>query len=122
VCDGEIEDVRMNDRELTELAAKAAGLEGEFKELRSGHRDHFKQIRYKVREAFVSKGIIWSPLTDDGDSIRLAVKLGMDIEITDSNVYAGCRGSFSQPAKPDPCTALRRAIVMAAAEIGKAMP
>lgn len=43
----------------------------------------------------------WNPLTDDGDALRLAVKLNLDIRYKDS--YA----------------ATRRAIVRAAAAIGK---
>ncbi|WP_242176558.1 hypothetical protein [Pseudomonas sp. MONT-RG-20F-20-E-7-02] len=112
----------MNDRELLELAAKAAGIDGEYKTLSHSRRDHFKQIRNFSREAFVSKGLVWDPLTDDGDALRLAVKLGMNIEITDSTVFACSRGNFYEDAKPNPEAATRRAIVRAAAEIGRAMP
>lgn len=104
----------MEDRELLELAAKAVGEEVEW---------------LPTEKAFFRTSCSWpqekgwfNPMHDDGEAIRIAVKLGMDIEINDSNVYAGCRGSFSQPAKPDPCAALRRAIVMAAADIGNDMP
>lgn len=102
----------MSDQELLELAAKTEGREPPVD----------ANGVWSAWVGSMENGHWWNPLEDDGDAIRLAVKLGMDIEITDSNVYAGCRGSFSQPATPDPCAALRRAIVMAAAEIGRSMP
>lgn len=111
----------MKDRELLELAAKAAGIEGEWRELRSGSRDHFNQIRYKRRNAFVAKGIVFDPLADDGDALRLAVHLGMVVEITKTDIFAACFGSCSEPAGCNPLQATRRAIVRAAAEVGKAM-
>lgn len=112
----------MQEREMLELAAKAAG---------------------RVVEAFSpSKGLLvsqgdgvsawWDPLTTDGDALRLAVKLEIDIAFQRPGVEA-CR-SHSHPSLPsfgsvralehdnDPCAATRRAIVRAAAEIGKAMP
>jgi hypothetical protein len=66
----------------------------------------------------------WNPLDDDGDALRLAVKLKMAIgylscgncEVVSLNgdvrVYAG---------GTDPYAATRRAIVRAAAEIGRKM-
>ena len=50
------------DRELLELAAKAAGIDGRWD---------------KGARAFVPKigPIFWCPLTDDGDALRLAVAL-----------------------------------------------
>ena len=75
--------------------------------------------------------IEWNPLTDDGDALRLAVKLS--ISISDDYLYpngehvirVGC--SFgdtlygdSEVCGDDPYAATRRAITRAAAEIGKA--
>lgn len=103
----------MTDRELLELAAKAAGLAVEWDYYVGGEDGGFV-----TREGFV-----WQPLTDDGDALRLAVKLKMDVLITEVDVWAmaeadpaaGC----SEFAAPDPHAATRRAIVRAAAEIGK---
>ena len=53
----------MSDRELLESAAKAAGQE------RSAAGDLWSNAR----------GMLWNPLTDDGDALRLAVALQMDI-------------------------------------------
>jgi hypothetical protein len=67
----------------------------------------------------------WNPLTDDGDALRLAVKLTMDLEIMNWRVQASL---FDGEMAVEPvfnsnhCAATRRAITRAAAEIGKAMP
>jgi len=91
------------DRELLELAAKAVGIAKRVVELR-----------------------LWNPLTDDGDALRLAVKLGLLIHGTDSPSTVWCQvgecpDAFLEAAKPDPYAATRRAIVRAAAEIGRNM-
>ncbi|MNN73352.1 hypothetical protein D3C81_1894620 [compost metagenome] len=68
----------------------------------------------------------WNPLTDDGDALRLAVKLGIETEFFSGTVYAGPRrtAKYSVDASEtlDILAATRRAIVRAAAEIGRAMP
>jgi hypothetical protein len=62
----------------------------------------------------------WNPLTDDADALRLAVKLRMSIVfganyvIVDNNVQAPTINNAD-----DPYAATRRAIVRAAAEIGR---
>jgi hypothetical protein len=64
----------------------------------------------------------WNPLTDDGDALRLAVKLGMDVCFGAN--YVIVRGSVQTPtvnSADDPYAATRRAIVRAAAEIGRNM-
>jgi hypothetical protein len=55
-----------SDVELVELAAKAAGYT-----LTDGSRGH-RTFRCKG-------GTEWNPLNDDGDSLRLAVKLGIQM-------------------------------------------
>lgn len=75
----------------------------------------------------------WNPITDDGDAFRLAVKLGLFISHSaykpGENAYGfvgiawyGQRIKF-EPEKftDDPYVATRRAIVRAAAQIGKDM-
>jgi hypothetical protein len=93
----------MTDRELLELAAKAAGIElGEWcKEL-----DAF--WRGKTGDG------IWNPLADDRDAFRLAVKLGIDVFPWQNKTHDERTIGIE--------AATRRAIVCAAAEIGRAMP
>ncbi len=86
----------MTDKELLELAAKAAGIELKWMtQLSNG---------VKPDEDFISN---WHPLTDDGDALRLAVKLGL---FTGDKFYEFRSLEYA---------ATRRAIVRAAAEIGK---
>jgi hypothetical protein len=122
----------MTDRELLELAAKAAGLEFD-PTVKAAHG------LMVVRDGAVcqSDQVLWNPLTDDGDALRLAVKLGMNVLFTpeDAEVIADQHakedgGEMVAPwaceswtlKQQDPLTATRRAIVRAAAEIGKDMP
>jgi hypothetical protein len=93
----------MTDKELLELAAKAAGVKGK--------QDHYGLWTRGSHEA---GGTVWNPLTDDGDAMRLAVKLG----IMGRQSY---NGQDYEAANKDPYAATRRAIVRAAAEIGKGM-
>ena len=108
----------MNDRELLELAAKAAGL---------------KSPRYVQETSWgtgISHGdgdqvyIIWNPLKDDGDAIRLAVKLNLLVDCFGLCVrpLPDSLGWFDGSPEKDSNAAMRRAIVRAAAEIGRAMP
>ena len=65
----------------------------------------------------------WNPLEDDGDALRLAVKLGLTVVVESDMVF--CRNRRSDKAfcerSNDPYAATRRAIVRAAAEIGRNM-
>jgi hypothetical protein len=70
----------------------------------------------------------WNPLTDDGDALRLAVKLRItphiDTNITEAQwaIPSVGRGGFKLESHlDDPYAATRRAIVRAAAEIGRNM-
>lgn len=132
----------MNDRELLELAAKAAGYEVNWTDkFDAGLTDacmvqlkpelqHFRFSAYPYER--------WHPLTDDGDALRLAVKMRLTIRLSDSDAaLAGintCQSGAPTSdgmgpwfwkewnANGDAAAATRRAIVRAAAEIGKAMP
>lgn len=79
----------------------------------------------------------WRPLSDDGDALRLAATLGMDLLFTPDVVavqttqHGGKRASeWLNPRdveiwaskSQDTYAATRRAIVRAAAEVGAAMP
>lgn len=98
----------MTDRELLELAAKAAG--------------------YERNSAGPIGPCEWNPLEDDGDALRLAIKLGFDLSLPRSPnqvfVQVGDRGQVPfvlERIDGNPISATRRAIVRAAAEIGKDM-
>jgi hypothetical protein len=108
----------MNDRELLELAAKAC----QYKYMNSALWDGRDVVEYG-----------WNPLEDDGQALRLAVKLGLDVCIDTKIEREPCThvigfrsdlGSGTLDAienHGDPYAATRRAIVRAAAEIGKEM-
>lgn len=100
----------MSDKELLELAAKAAGYELE--ETVVGGEPKF----YLAGEL-----LQWNPLTDDGDALRLAVARNMTIYLGATNAYAdsNCGMSHESFANGDKAAALRRAIVRSAAEDGK---
>jgi hypothetical protein len=115
----------MTDRELLELAAKAAGIVLLWHERWGCWYDHSKRNEGKD---FVE----WNPLTDDGDALRLAVKCGIDILIQPTIENDGMGNTTAYPSleentrvcethNDDPYAATRRAIVRAAAEIGKEM-
>ena len=100
----------MSDRELLELAAKAAGV---------GPLSWIEPDGTKI-----VTNVRWNPLTDDGDALRLAVKLRMRVSAGQvdwvGNEYVGEFSTLEEVAS-DPLAATRRAIVRAAAEIGKGM-
>jgi hypothetical protein len=111
----------MTDKDLLELAAKAAGIRIRW------HSDGYYGPTMEIMEDEAG-GPPWNPLTDDGDALRLAVKLGLEI------YYADNGGGFSyasyeeadrvtryavEPHGTDSCAATRRAIVRAASEIGR---
>jgi hypothetical protein len=111
----------MNDKELLELAAKACGLTDAKYQDGKG----WMEVRYGYSEAIYSdiNGGYWNPLTDDGDALRLAVRLGIDVlQLKKSkSAYANNAQVFYSDAA-DPYSATRRAIVRAAAELGRWMP
>jgi hypothetical protein len=107
----------MTDRELLELAAKAAGISEVIWPLnKSG-----QQVPW-------ADGKPWNPLADDGDALRLAVKLRLAVHVTDLDEEGYSRAIASEwklrvhvreTFTDDPCAATRRAIVRAAAAIAK---
>ncbi len=102
----------MTDKEILELAAKAAGYrirvsdEGSF-DIDDG--------QYWVR---------WNPLSDDGQALRLAVQLKVAVSVwfLDTTVESDDCESVKEDHGNDPYAATRRAIVRAAAAIGESMP
>lgn len=115
----------MNDKELLELAAKAAGVDGTFAaKWQATHGGTEKTWGITFWVPLSGGTACWNPLTDDGDALRLAVKLGLV-----SN-FSAPYTVVELPTHPfhaledhnnDPYAATRRAIVRAAAEIGKGM-
>ena len=63
----------------------------------------------------------WNPLTDDGDALRLAVQLFRDIHFWYFENSVSVGNELRVACGDDPCAATRRAIVRAAAEIGRNM-
>ena len=109
----------MTDRELLELAAKAAEVKGfryvNNEPIQGGYRTGLWSDLYED---------CWNPLTDDGDALRLAVKLGLFIQINTASATAWkWRGEnwFEQASDyaDDMDSTTRRAITRAAAEIGR---
>lgn len=116
----------MTDRELLEAAAKAAGLHIDTSKFNGAGADNdgFDLLGNAVLDWH--NNVIWNPLADDGDALRLAVKLNLlllpypldnAIRVTRLD-QRDTIVSFGTP--PDPLDATRRAIVRAAAAIGDA--
>lgn len=105
----------MTDRELLKLTAKAAGIVLAFEPFIHGGPDG---------SAFTQEGLFFNPLNDDGDALRLAVKLRLEFEWWKNGISANHASTPVMPIEhvgDDPCAATRRAIVRAAAELGKNM-
>lgn len=102
------------DRELLELAAKAAQLP---------ECGWMGPAFMYVKDNILTE---WDPLTDDGDALRLAVALQTPLMF--SNDISRCVWGYGlaqscvESNNSDPNSATRRAIVRAAAEIGRSMP
>ena len=105
----------MEDREQLELAAKAAGY--------PIHSDAmFVKAGGGTETLYMGKnGPAWNPLTDDGDALRLAVKLRLEVDIGHSGIATrtpnGIKVLMSAGEEPDANAATRRAIVRAAASL-----
>jgi hypothetical protein len=90
------------DRELLEAAARAAGIEHGTDRLDCGLSLTGKDGRHTSLPQ-------WNPLTDDGDALRLAVKLFLWEAVRDGYQHVDSDNDF--------CAATRRAIVRAAAAL-----
>lgn len=106
----------MSDRELLELAAKAAGV-------KRSSLDNGEQFYVGVATSHA-----WNPLIYDGDALRLATRLNIDIMFFNGFQEVICDGqgdnddNIAEPYGEDIQAAVRRCIVRAAAEIGRSMP
>ena len=105
----------MTDRELLKMAARAAGY--------NAFPGHAAQM--------MDSG--WNPLSNDGDALRLAVDLRIDVypwiseeDPTSSAMARNGHGfraiEFASKNRGCRYAATRRAITRAAAEIGRSMP
>ncbi|WP_225037452.1 hypothetical protein [Pseudomonas aeruginosa] len=112
----------MNDRELLELAARAAGIKARWFKVNQWRQDDVFGTHHRKP---------WNPLNEDGDALRLAHRLGLAVDMS------ACVINFAIPDQDDSEMEIevaleyepfdgdiahtRRAIVRAAAEIGKSM-
>jgi hypothetical protein len=112
------------DREVLELAAKAAGIK-----LHRWLGD--LQNRYLLDPDFsVGIAVTWNPLTDDGDALALALSVGLVVDTKNARAIAYDRLSAGhndwvygdEDGDFDEDDAVRRAIVFAAADIGRSIP
>lgn len=101
----------MKDRELLELAAKAAGL------LVTEERGCSLPWTVKLD----GKYLPWNPLTCNGDALRLAVKLNIRFAGEWGGKCVALVGvrEFAEESSSDADAATRRAITRAAASIGR---
>lgn len=104
----------MEDRELLELAAKAAGY-GVIKEIDGNY--------FSSRSNGAGR-FAWNPISNDTQAFRLSVKLLLSFEIhSDGTAMAGNQDlTIIDKSSEDPNLNARRAIVRAAASIGEDMP
>ena len=115
-----------SDRELLELAAQAAGLQlcgyswiGENEDDDECEVLESAFVKLHPEQELATK---WNPLTDDGDALRLAVKLHMQVSITTESCRAETMPVLGVRVNDkDEMAATRRAIVRAAAAIGGAV-
>ena len=105
----------MTDRELLELAAKAANIRIKWDD---------QNETYATCNVHGQLFDDWDPLNDDGDAFRLAVKLSLNVNIYNLVVSYENADEYIEKHLPegviyDVAEATRRAIVRAAAEIGR---
>lgn len=114
------------DRDLLEMAAKAAGIDGRY----------FEGVT-SIHTGIYRDGLdcYWNPIISDSEALRLAVKLHIGIRshgpthwhqpntsVALYEIGEDVGGRIQVQHGDDPSHATRRAIVRAAAEIGRAMP
>ncbi len=111
----------MTDRELLQLAAKAAGIVGTWATGRQTYGDA------DIEGIDTGARFLWNPLVSDGDALRLAVKLRIQVTPAERKCVASwwVRSKLIHThyviEETDGCelAAVRRAIVRGAAEIGE---
>lgn len=96
-----------DESELLKLAAKAAGIE---------------VIRIDPQGLWIAGGlgVHWNPLENNGEALRLAIKLRLDLTVFRDHVTAFHATDWCDELNyDDPERAARRAIVRAAAAVGE---
>lgn len=107
---------QMTDRELLELAAKAAGLN-----IKSYTVDNDGKLTHLiVGRKFTKERVAWNPRTNDGDSRRLQMQLKISLECTTHYAAASYQGFVVQKMYgSDQAATARSAVLQVAAEIGR---
>ncbi|AUZ46590.1 hypothetical protein [Pseudomonas orientalis] len=110
----------MNDCELLDLAAKAAGIDLE-------ENRHCPSGGIWIVDKKSGLDVVWSPLTNDGDALRLATTLQLSVLWFTNLQYVmvELRGFGENIGWTDEAGrggALRRAITVVAAQIGSTLP
>lgn len=121
----------MNDHELLELAGKAGGIDAKWLNPDDVGYEAEHEGLWLKGERSPDNSKYWNPLTDDGDALRLAVKLQLTVcneHVNSGTAYCTrgddefpteqCQDGGSSEVIPSDYAATRRAIVRAAAEIG----
>jgi hypothetical protein len=118
------------EREMLELAAKAYWA-GEIDDVVSVEwNEESQSIIYTHASNQDHNGndwaLLWNPLTDDGDALRLAAKLKLNVMQGDFSVRVTDEAEIDDvsfvPDESQRLYAIRESIVRAAAEIGKDQP
>ncbi|HBQ91068.1 MAG TPA: hypothetical protein DD803_16650 [Alcaligenes faecalis] len=106
----------MIEQEMLTFAAKAVGIELRFsKEWHDSGSPVYGPLTQPIR---------WNPLADDGEALRLAVKLRLTIKVADHEIevfdeWGTCLVSIGMLSSEDYVASTRFAIVRAAAAISK---
>jgi hypothetical protein len=110
------------DKELLELAAKAAGLNVKMYEF--DQDDNFKGLI--VGRRGTKEKTLWNPLVSDGDALRLAVILNLTVctgpcQASATSISGALSGFFPKEdtIEQNAFAATRKAIVRAAAHVGQ---
>ena len=108
-------------RELLELAVHAAGLP-----YVKPAPEYDGRFGLEVGSENPMRCWTWNPIDDDGDAFRLAAKLRIEIAYNEENkcvcrFWTNTKGftAVAERIGDDPCAAVRRAIVRAAAKIAE---
>ena len=117
----------MSDGELLALAAKAYGINLSREGFETGDAIYTGEGLYKWhKDGFATMS--FCPLTNASDSMRLSIKLGIDIQ-HGKHCGDGCTASTNRfdvasctSFDEDYATAVMRSVVVVAANIGKQMP
>lgn len=110
----------MTDREMLELAAKAAGISGEWARWHQAYGDEW------VEGLNCGGRFLWNPLVDDGDGARMEAAIGIHVTWHSDGVVCGKRiwqeTAMFEDHNGDKQAARRIASLRIAAEVGKATP